>query len=123
MGFEVAIGSITEIQRVARADDADQTVILIPTKELVFSSRVPDPAAHVGLTELVAAETAARRLVMERLEKAGIPVIDLLGPLRDSPESPYFEDADGHPNPGGHARIAREVQAGLESRGTTSPGR
>jgi len=113
-GLEVAVGSLLRVDHAARAHAARLIVVLVPTKEFVFSPRVPDPEDQVGLPLLLERETALRRTLRTRLEKAGIPVLDLAPVLRAGPDSGYFEDADGHPDPEGQERIARAVAARLE---------
>jgi hypothetical protein len=43
------------------------------------------------------------------LDAQKVPYVDMLAPLRASSAQPYFENADGHPNPLGHDVIAAEL--------------
>ena len=115
-GLEIALASLAAVERVARAKDAQLLVVLVPTKEFVFGPRVADPERHVGLVDLLERETALRTALTEQLALAGIPVLDLTVVLRAQNENPYFEDVDGHPNPRGHAAIARAVLERLGNR-------
>jgi hypothetical protein len=109
-GFEANIGALSEVRDAAIEHGVEVIAVLVPTKELVFAPRVPDPAEHVGLVDLLQRETTARQALMVRLATAGVAVLDLLAPLRAAGDvSPYFEDFDGHPNALGHERIARAV--------------
>lgn len=114
-GLEIALASLAAIDRVARAAEVQLLVVLMPTKEFVFGPRVGNPGSHVGLVDLLARETALRTALTERLESAGTQVLDLAVPLRAESENPYFEDVDGHPNPRGHAAIARALLERLGS--------
>ena len=85
-------------------------VVLIPTKETVFSALADDQDAHGRLAGLVANEARVRRQLCESLEQLGITHIDALGHLQDCfrrTNQPYPVTRDGHPNADGHRAIAR----------------
>lgn len=87
-------------------------VVLIPTKEAVFSALADDQDAHGRLAGLVANEARVRRQLCESLKQLGITHIDALGHLQDCfrrANQPYPVTRDGHPNADGHRAIARAV--------------
>jgi hypothetical protein len=89
-------------------------VVWIPTKELVYASRVrasglPIPAAYARLVDSESAMWARTRRF---LDARGIPWIDALPALRESlgrGAPPYPPDWNGHPNATGNDQIARAV--------------
>jgi lysophospholipase L1-like esterase len=112
-GFEVSRRAIERIAERVGAAGSRLVVVLLPTKENVFWSRVRDPAAHVGLAELVDHEQRLKRELVQDMDARGIAYVDLLEALRAAAEQPYFEDADGHPNALGHGIIATEIARSL----------
>lgn len=108
-GVEIAKSTLLAMAR--DADDAGSVfaVVLLPTKESVFAPRVADVGAHEGLAGLFAAESRLRVDLAAVLGAAGVPVLDLLPPLRGAPEQPYPVGRDGHPNVTGHRVIGLEV--------------
>jgi hypothetical protein len=91
-------------------------VVWIPTKELVYASRVrasgvPKPPAYARLVD---AETAMWARTRRFLDARSIRWIDTLGALREALERgtpPYPPDWNGHPNAAGNEEIARAVLA------------
>ena len=105
---------ITKSTLLAMARDVDDAgsafaVVLLPTKESVFAPRVADVDAHAGLAGLVAAESRLRDDLTDVLGAAGIPVLDLLPPLRGAPEQPFPAGTGRHPNVAGSRVIGLEV--------------
>ena len=105
---------ITKSTLLAMARDVDDAgsafaVVLVPTKESVFAPRVTDVGDHAGLAGLVAAESRLRDDLTALLGAAGIPVLDLLPPLRGAPEQPYPAGTGRHPNVAGSRVIGLEV--------------
>ena len=87
---------------------------LHPDEENVFAARIHHLEAHAHLPQLVAAEEALKRTLVEDLEDLDVEYVDLLGPLRAAPAQPYFEDLDGHPSVAGHDAIANEIDRILQ---------
>lgn len=111
LGFEACVSNLIEIQEAVEGTETSLAVVLLPTKEIVFWPRIQDPARHPGLEESISRETRLREEISDRLRRAGIAIIDPLDALQNALGQPYFEDADGHPNPLGHEVIAGEVLA------------
>jgi len=100
---------LLEINRALDAHRIRLLVVLLPTKESVFASRVPNVEAHVGLGRLVADERENRVGLIRFMEANGIHYLDALPFLQGSARQPYFSSVNGHPNALGHQIIAREV--------------
>lgn len=111
-----------------RAHSVQPVVVLLPTKELVFSVLVPEGtrgeslredvrSSYPGLAKLVSAELAVRALLTAHLDEQGIAWMDPLPALRacfDTPgQQPYPASMDGHPNAVGQRAIAQAVRAAL----------
>jgi hypothetical protein len=111
LGFELSVHALETIATRCRAQGIQALVVLLPTKESVFWPRITNPDAHPQLAELVADEAALRERLLQRLERAGVDVVDVLSELRTANTQPYHESADGHLNPAGHVIVADRVAA------------
>lgn len=112
-GFQAAKAALSGLAVKTEADGVELMVVLVPTKEFVFADMVDAGEDHIGFEALIEWETRNRAELVAFLETENIPVIDPLSALRASTEQPYFENADGHPNPLGHEIIARAIDAEL----------
>ena len=108
-GFQIVKSVVLGMARDVEDAGAAFAVALLPTKESVFAPRVTDLDAHEGLAALVAAESRLRDELTDVLRANGVPVIDLLPPLRGAPEQPFPRGADNHPNVTGHRAIGLAV--------------
>lgn len=115
-GFQAAKAALSGLADKTEADAVELMVVLVPTKEFVFADVVDAAEDHIGFQALVAWETRNRAELVAFLETENIPVIDPLPALRAAAEQPYFENADGHPNPLGHEIIARSIDAAIAPR-------
>lgn len=118
VGYSLTEWAVDAIRAEAERAGASAIFVLLPTKEIAFFHRVAKPADHAYLESLVAAETGHRNRLIEHMQASGMQYVDPLEALRASPEQPYFENADGHPNPTGHTIIATEVASAVEGCGT-----
>lgn len=103
-GVDLARSTLLAMARDAEDAGAAFAVVFFPTKELVFAPRVADFDAHEGLAGLVAAESRLRRELAAVLRANGVPVLDLLPPLRGAGEQPY-PVGGRHPNVTGSRMI------------------
>ena len=127
-GLNLGCQALSAAAEKCRARGVRPVVVLLPTKELVFSvlaldrvsadshpKEVQDP--YPGLAELVNAELAVRKRLTSYLDEQGIAWIDTLPLLRVCFENPgtqpYPASMDGHPNAIGQRIIARTLQASL----------
>jgi hypothetical protein len=116
VGFEVTQRLLELMAVRCRTAGVNFLVVLLPTKDSVFWTRVPDPENHRGLRQLVMDEERLKNTLVSYLREHDIDFVDLLEPLRKAPTQPYFENADGHPNAAGHQVIGREIAAYLSKR-------
>jgi hypothetical protein len=116
-GQRIAYEAILRLDESARRDGARLIVLLIPTKELVFSEQAKDlavPEYH----RLVQNELRFWSETKSFLDEHSIEYIDALAPLQQQLETgvqPYDVTDDGHPNAHGHRAIAREIHSYLAS--------
>jgi hypothetical protein len=108
-GLEISKRMLRVISDGVKKSGADFAVLLLPTKEYVFSPKVERPEQHKGLTDLIQNEERLRAAMMHFMEENAIDYIDPAPALRASHGQPYFPDADGHPNTTGHEIIAEEI--------------
>jgi len=108
--------SLDALARIAVLCDGHSrvAVVWIPTKELVYASRVRSSGVRFPETyaRLVEAESAMWALTRRFLDARRIPWIDTLPSLRAALERdtpPYPTDWNGHPNATGNEQIARAV--------------
>lgn len=120
-GFHVAVDALEEIIAMSEGARARTIILLIPTKETVYSSRMDDLSAYPGLEALVSHEAHYKQRLIAALSSRKVTFVDPLPDLIVAPSNPYFEDADGHPNDLGHGIIARAVEDALRGREASLP--
>ena len=118
-GLRVSIELMKRMSAIAQRDGAQFTIVLIPTKELVFLDTfgVVSPDALTPLAKLGRNEQEVWREIKNELHKSGISYVDVLPALRVAlrvGESPYQITSDGHPNARGHKAIAEAVWRHLQ---------
>ena len=102
-----------------RESDIEFIVILIPTKETVFETRLAgrsDLANPEQIARLLEAEQSAREDLTRFLQGQGVDVIDPLPLLRKAAGDTviYPPNEDGHPISAGYRAIAESVLQELE---------
>ena len=120
-GFRISQESLKMMNSEAKKNQVQFFVLLLPTKELVFSENVAKsnqqpPAMY---SDTIQKEKQLREIMIGYLDSAKIPVIDALEPLRealDSGNQPYSISADGHKNSAGHAVVAKTVLSVLQKK-------
>lgn len=110
LGFEVSREATIRMAQRCREAGVEFVVLLIPTKEMVFSTHVKVPKEHPRLEELIANETRLRREWIQALQARSIRYVDALDALARATRQPYPEDLDGHPTEVGHRALALELQ-------------
>lgn len=108
-GLEGAKSFLDAMESRCRQEGVRFLVVLLPTKESVFASRVRMGAEHASLDSLVGNEKLVRDEIVDWLKLSSIEYVDVLPALQGSTAQPYFVDADGHPNEVGHRVIAESV--------------
>jgi hypothetical protein len=106
IGFQMTPRILAAIKQRVLSSNTQLLVVLLPTKESVFSEKVLNPDSHAGYPELIDSETRSREELKLFLAENEIPTIDLLPHLMQSDNQPYFSNADGHPNALGHSIIS-----------------
>ena len=89
-------------------------VVVLPTKERVFATRVRAP--HPRYRDLVDQEERIVTIVVTCLRDCGIEVIDVTSALAErlgGEAPPYPESSDGHTTASGHDAIAERVAASV----------
>ena len=114
-GAEISKSAIQEMHNILQAKNINFLVVLFPTKENTFWSRVKNPMPHKGLESLVTSENIFKKEFIDFFNKENIQYLDLLPSLRALEVQPYFENLDGHPNPIGHKKIAEQIALSLSS--------
>ena len=114
-GQRILFEAVSWMRRRADAQDVRFIVLLIPTKELVFSEQADDqPSASYH--ELTEKETRFWKETVEFLNGRAIEFVSglpaLQAQLAVGPQ-PYQTSADGHPNEQGHQVIAELLSAYL----------
>jgi lysophospholipase L1-like esterase len=113
-GLRISVAALLEISRAASLREVRVVVLMIPTKELVFSPwaiQANGPASEV-MRQLEEVELKLWHELEAACRDHGVEALGCLGALRDSVadgRNPYFTDWDGHPSPHGHVVIARTL--------------
>lgn len=116
-GQRIALEAIRRLHQLASRDGIRFIVLLIPTKEIVFSQQaagIDAPSYHA----LVRNELQFWKETKLFLEEHSIEYIDALQPLQEELETgfqPYRITRDGHPNEHGYRAIARAIHSYLAS--------
>jgi len=115
-GERLCLEGLKLLQEGAAKADTVFLVLLIPTKELVFKEVVEKDSARFLAPDdflyLVQNEEKLWQTTREYMEAHGIQYVDALPALRECfkrGEQPYEISVDGHPDPTGHAAIAKAV--------------
>ena len=108
-GIEISKHMLDKMHLRVTESGAKFVVLLLPTKEYVFSPRVEHPDQHKSLVELVRHEDRIHHELKRYMKDHGISFIDPATELRESERQPYFPDGNGHPNELGQEIIANKV--------------
>lgn len=100
-------------------NDAELLIVLLPTKEAVFYSKVPESITNENLNTLFNNETLNREDLKDFLELNDFNFLDMTDNLSNSPVQTYFRSADGHPNKYGHEVIAISVEEWIQKENLT----
>jgi hypothetical protein len=113
-GMRISEEAMKRMSDATRQGHADFSILMIPTKELVYYEALSDTgdATIQALGELAHRESAFRARFKQDVCESGIRCIDPLPALSEavrSGKSPYPMDSDGHPNRFGQSVIAGVV--------------
>ena len=124
-GMRITFELIKQASELCKKDGVEFIVVVIPTKETVFSEYLEHntkiPMSDT-VDELIASDRAARAQLFEFMKENGIENVDPLPNLKRSVgEGLYALSAgDMHPNRNGYRVIGESVAAYLEKRKTTN---
>jgi hypothetical protein len=114
-GLRFCLESFTRMDSICQVNAVDFTVLMIPTKENVYS-----PCLKTGsvsrqaevLDSMLIAERRMRDVLVGFFEEHQIAYVEALGPLQAGIGHPqlYPADLDGHPRPDGFRIIAQTVR-------------
>ncbi len=118
-GHRISLEAIRLMSERALQADIRFSVLLIPTKELVFKNVVYQDSADIpsAYKTLIENEELFWQKTKDFLESQRIHFMDSLPALRGRIENgnhPYKVSRDGHPNPTGHREIAKLVLHEIE---------
>jgi hypothetical protein len=109
VGYWLTEWAVSRINDLAKKSGIRSFFVLLPTKESVFASKVRDMSEHNYLEKLTREENLYRNRLIQFMEEMSIDFVDMRPVLEKSVAQPYFENADGHPNPVGHRIIATRL--------------
>jgi len=113
LGFEVSRKALVAIAERCHTNGVPLLVVLIPTKENVFSGRVRNLSDYPDMQQLLANEERLKGELISDMRSHGVAYLDVLKALQSAVAQPYPEDIDGHPNATGYQIIATQVAASL----------
>mgnify|MGYP000710623014 CR=1 FL=1 len=113
-GLRIHLKAIQRMKVLADLYTVQFTVVLLPTKELVFNDlyRQYTSEQSESLRTTVRLNNEIRNLMLDDLDKHGIAYVDALPVLKaclKRKEQPFFQNADGHLNETGHHAIAESL--------------
>jgi hypothetical protein len=118
-GWRLTAELLGQLPARVESTGADLLLLLIPTKESVFSdasrSQATLTAAH---GRLALSEEACRMALLRSAEQAAVQVVDLFGPLKAAVaqgRQVYPTNIESHPNPEGYDLIARTIAARIDT--------
>jgi len=125
-GMRITFRLLKEMQTTAQQHGAEFLVVVIPTKESVFSEYIehqPRLALSEVLDKVIANERLAREKMFWSLHDSGIRYVDALPALRVSVGRQLYARtaADIHPGSNGYRVIAEVVLSFLRFQSKSSP--
>ena len=121
-GLRVSIEAMRRMSNISQKSGVHFTVVLIPTKELVFFETFRDDrdGALVAVKQLANEEQQMLAEFKNQLRLSGISYVDMLPALCASlsaGESPFFITSDGHLNMRGHKVVAAALWRAITAMG------
>jgi hypothetical protein len=122
-GMRITVHLLKEMDKVCKQEGCRLIVVIIPTKETVFSEYLEkNTKIHLNevLDRLIANERLAKQTLVESLADAGITHIDTLPALKQSVGNQLYAQTtrDMHPSKNGYRIIGEVVAQYLERSGS-----
>jgi lysophospholipase L1-like esterase len=120
-GLSLTLEYFNRMNQLAREKQVGFLVVIIPTKEGVFSefiSKSDELSESYKLDKLIQNEEVVSKLVQRYFVDHEIPYLDVLGPLKNAAgsEQIYPNNFGGHSNKNGYRIIAESINKYLESK-------
>lgn len=122
-GMRITVHLLKEMDKVCKQEGCRLVVVIIPTKETVFSEYLEKNTKihlHEVLDRLIANERLAKQTLVESLADSGIAHIDTLPALKQSVGNQLYAQTtrDMHPSKNGYRVIGEVVAQYLERSGS-----
>jgi hypothetical protein len=113
-GMRITFRLLNEMNEVCRLEGCRFLVVIIPTKETVFSEYLeknPQLHLHDALMRVIANERSVKSSLIDFLAGAGIPYLDTLPMLKQAIGEPLYAQTtrDMHPGKNGYRVIGEAV--------------
>lgn len=122
-GLRISLAALREMSIRAKNSKVSFMVVLIPTKERVYKEIIKAQGATAIFNQLMQDEERLEKRLIQFFENENISYLRLLPALKLSlwsGQSPYPDNADGHPAPVGHQAIAQCLSVYLKQTGKLS---
>lgn len=124
-GMRITFHLLKEMDRACQKKGCRLLVVIIPTKETVFSDYLmsnPTLHLHEVLSKVIVNERVARKVLVEFLASAGIAHLDVLPVLKQSVGNQLYAQTtrDMHPGKNGYRVIGEAVSEYLKRSGSGS---
>lgn len=124
-GMRITFQLLAEMNQLCRQEGCRLLVVIIPTKETVFSDYIEKfPQLHLyeALSRVIVNERLAKRSLIEFLDSAGIDYVDTLFPLKQAVRSQLYAQTtrDMHPGKNGYRVIGESVKEYLVKHGQSA---
>lgn len=122
-GLRLTLTFFDEMNQLAIEEQIDFLVVIIPTKEAVYSKYILE-SDELGnsftLNKLIQSEEVVNKLVQTYFRDHDIAYIDMLEPLRNAAATKqiYPNNFSGHSNKNGYRIIAESINSHIESENT-----
>ncbi len=122
-GMRITFDLLKEMEKLCRQEGCRLLVVIIPTKETVFSEyleKEPRPHLYEALDRVIVNERSAKKTLLEFLTGAGIAHLDTLPVLKQSAGNQLYAQTtrDMHPGKNGYRVIGEAVAEYLKRSGS-----
>jgi hypothetical protein len=120
-GMRITFDLLKEMERLCRQEGCRFLVVIIPTKETVFSDYLEKNSGlhlHEAIDRIIVNERSAKSALVESLDSARIDYLDSLPPLKGSVANHLYAQTtrDMHPGKNGYRVIGEAVAEFLRTR-------